>query len=143
MALLAAELRVVDHIARDFLQLYDVGYDSSANVQFRPRVGPKSLMRVLLASEGRREDFRQAFEERINKGRPANRQFAVSLDTPRLRQLSRRHLGSGAVLIGVHPTREPGPGNGSAMREFLSMHRVFEITQGGLIFVPFDAAEFS
>ncbi|QQG50789.1 MAG: hypothetical protein HZB75_04685 [Candidatus Saccharibacteria bacterium] len=143
MALLAAELRVVDHIARDFLQLYGTDYDSSANVQFRSRVGPKSLMRVLLASEARREDFRLAFEERINKGRSGDLRFAVSLDTQRLRKLSRRHLGSGAVLIGVHPVREPSQGDRSATREFLSLHRVFEITQGGLVFIPFDASELS
>lgn len=137
MALLAAELKVVDHIVRDFLDLYGDNYDCSRDVQFRSRVGPKSLMRVLLASELRLEDFRAAFESRLNRGRSGNQRFAVTVNTPRLRQLSGRYLGSGAVLVGVHPAREPSARDEPAKREFVSMHRIFHVTQDGLIFVPF------
>ncbi|MDN5275285.1 MAG: hypothetical protein JWP06_1186 [Candidatus Saccharibacteria bacterium] len=141
MAFLRFELRVIDHIARDFRSLFgdDAHYNcSDTTVRFRVSSGAKNMMRVIQTDRALRIEFCSELEARINKGRAGNQRLMVSDGSPLLRELSRRQIGSGVELIGVHPALEPRPGDGEAMRRYKSMHRIFRIDPAkGLVFIPF------
>jgi hypothetical protein len=141
MAFLGFELRVIDHIARDFRSLFgdDTHYDCSAtNIRFRVSSGPKNMMRVIQTNRELRIEFCLELETRINRGRVSNQRLKVSDGSSLLRELSRYQIGSRTELIGVYPAFEPRPGDKEAMRHYKSMHRIFRVDPAkGLVFIPF------
>jgi len=143
VAFSAPESRVLDHIVRDFRELYgdDGTYDCSRDVQFRPRVGPKSFVRVRCSSEARMNEFREEFARRLNVLRSASQRIVVVNESMLPKRVLNNRLFAGAMLFVVRPAKEPASGNVNDKRRYWAMHRIFKVTPEGLIFVPFIASD--